>query len=365
MAGLMVTFDTGFWAGRRVLLTGHTGFKGAWMTLLLNRLGATVTGLSLAAPVSEPCLFAAAGLHEMCDHQSGDVRDLGAVEAALAQSGAEILIHMAAQAIVRTGFQHPVETFETNVMGVVNVLEAARASPSLRAVVIVTSDKCYENFERVWPYREDEAMGGADPYSASKGAAELVTAAFAKTYFQDSEKPSVVSVRAGNVIGGGDWASDRLIPDLVRAAVAGSALAIRNPSSVRPWQHVLDPLAGYLMAAERAAKFAFHPHDAWNFGPNPGEELTVREVVDVFRQRWGGELAVVLADEHPDAARSKREAGLLRVDTTKAKVELGWFPALTNVAAIRAAAAWYVDFASDPGAARALTLAQIESLLGV
>ena len=211
-------------------------------------------------------------------------------------------------------------------------------------------------------------MGGSDPYSASKGAAELVAASYAKTYFRAHETAAVVSVRAGNVIGGGDWAADRLVPDLVRAAVSATTVEIRSPGAVRPWQHVLDPIAGYLLAAERALEGrAARPHDAWNFGPNPGEELTVREVVEAFRAAWTGDICVDYAEETQDAARSKREAGLLRVDTTKAKVELGWRSALTNADAVRSAAAWYVGFAgaADAGAVRKLSEAQIEGLLGV
>lgn len=368
MARRMVTPSRDVWRGRRVLLTGHTGFKGAWMTLLLHRLGAQVTGLSLPDPVSAPALFEAAGLAALCDDRRGDIRDLAAVEPALATSRAEVLIYMAAQPIVRTGVKDPLDTFDINVMGVAKVLDAARRAPGLQAVLIVTSDKCYDNRERVWPYREDEAMGGSDPYSASKGAAELVTAAFSQTYFAGGGSAAVVSVRAGNVIGGGDWAADRLVPDLVRAAGARAAVSVRSPGAVRPWQHVLDPLGGYLLAAERAlAGRSARPHDAWNFGPNPGEELTVREVVEAFRSAWTGSLEVDYADESAAAATEHREAGLLRVDTTKAKVELGWRPALTNADAVRAAAAWYAGFAAADGvtAVRSLTEAQIESVLGV
>ena len=259
-----------FWRGRRVFLTGHTGFKGAWMTVLLHRLGATVTGYSLPGPVSEPSMFDAAGLAEVCDDRRGDIRDLAAIRAAIAAFSPEVLIHMAAQPIVRASVRDPLETFEVNVMGSAKVLEAARDAAGLKAVVIVTSDKCYDNRERVWPYREDEAMGGSDPYSASKGCTELVAAAYAKTYFR-SGATRVVSVRAGNVIGGGDWAADRLVPDLVRAALSGAPVPVRSPSAVRPWQHVLDPLCGYLLAAEHTVGgLAATPTDAWNFGPNPG-----------------------------------------------------------------------------------------------
>ena len=364
----MVIPAPAFWAGRRVFLTGHTGFKGAWLTLLLHRLGAQITGFSLPNPVSSPALFDAAALGDLCDDRRGDIRDSEALKAALVASQAEVLIHMAAQPIVRESVRDPLETLDVNIMGVAKVLNAARYAPSLRTVVVVTSDKCYYNSERIWPYREDEAMGGSDPYSASKGAAELITASFAKTYFRASEAVSVVSVRAGNVIGGGDWALDRLLPDLVRASQAAALVDIRSPSAVRPWQHVLDPLCGYLLAAQHAVNCqAARPHDAWNFGPNPGEELTVREVVEVFRSAWSDPLDVRFATAAHDAVLTKEEAGLLRVDTTKAKVELGWRPVLTNTAGIKAAAVWYGGFASAPDArsVRALTEAQIEELLGV
>ena len=353
--------DVAFWRGRRVLLTGHTGFKGSWTTLLLDRLGAEVTGLSLPDPVSTPSLFDAARLGELCDDRRGDIRDRETVAAALAASRAEVLLHMAAQPIVRLSVADPLDTFDVNVMGTAKVLQAARAAPNLRAVVVVTSDKCYENRERVWPYREDEAMGGSDPYSASKGCAELVTTAFAKTYFRSGAR--VVSVRAGNVVGGGDWASDRLLPDLVRSALSGASLDIRSPSAVRPWQHVLDPVRGYLLAAEHAsAGSSGSPVDSWNFGPAPGEELTVREVTELFIASWSGDVQVRYAEAGRDAASLKQEAGILRVDSTKAKVELGWRPAMSDREAVTATARWNRAFA-DGENARRLACNEIEQMM--
>ena len=343
----VVNPDKAFWTGKRVLLTGHTGFKGAWMTLLLHRLGAQVCGYSLDEPVTTPCLFEAAGLQRFCEDRRGDIRDLGKLSVAVTQSRPDVLIHMAAQPIVRTSLSKPLETFDVNVMGVAKVLEAARGASNLAAVVIVTSDKCYENRERIWPYREDEAMGGSDPYSASKGAAELVTTAYARTFFAGSG-PAIVSVRAGNVIGGGDWAADRLIPDLVRASMAGERVHIRSPGAIRPWQHVLDPLNGYLLAAQRACNGgSVKPHDAWNFGPTAGEELSVREVVQAFRAAWRLPLDVEFASETPAAVRQHREADLLRVDSTKAKTELGWRASITNEAVIQRTATWYMRFLED------------------
>ena len=359
--------DADFWGGKRVFLTGHTGFKGAWMTLLLSRLGAQVFGFSLAAPVSTPSLFETAGLSELCNDRRGDICDVAAVGAALRDASPDVLIHMAAQPIVRQGLRDPITTFDVNVMGVVKVLEAARSASTLGAVVIVTSDKCYENRERVWPYRESEAMGGSDPYSASKGAAELVVAAYARSYFGGDGAAHLVSVRAGNVIGGGDWAADRLIPDLVRASTAGEQVRIRSPDAIRPWQHVIDPISGYLLAAERAyVGQAVRPHDAWNFGPNPGEELTVREVVESFRKLWPLPLDVVFADASDASAQTHREAGLLRVDPTKAKVELGWRPLFDNAAAISTTTEWYAihHYECDAASVRGATLMQLTEALG-
>ncbi len=331
--------DPGFWRGRHVFLTGHTGFKGAWAVLLLNRLGARVTGFSLPGQITTPDLFHAADIADLCTDLRGDVRDLDALKAQLAGARPDIVLHMAAQAIVRLGLKDPVDTIDVNVLGVAKMLEAVRQTPGVDVCAIVTSDKCYENRERIWAYREDEAMGGKDPYSASKGAAELITAAFARSYFADGPT-RVISLRSGNVIGGGDWAADRLIPDLIRAARDGRPVDIRSPSAVRPWQHVLDPLTGYLLAIEHAASGPARAFDAWNFGPNPGEELTVRAVVDVVRQYWQGVLDARFAPEDRAAAKQE-EAGLLRVDNTKAKAELGWRPSRNNTETISASVAWY------------------------
>lgn len=355
----MTAVDRSFWAGRRVLVTGHTGFKGAWMVMLLHRLGAKVAGYSLPGPVSSPDLFGAATLAELCDDRRGDIRDIAAFQAAIADIQPEILLHMAAQPIVREGIRSPIETFDVNIMGVAKVLEAARGAGSLRAAMIITSDKCYENREHVWPYRETDAMGGSDPYSASKGAAEIVASSYARTYFATGQA-RVASVRAGNVIGGGDWAADRLVPDLVRATLSQSTVSIRSPGSVRPWQHVLDPLAGYLVATQAVCgRTDWAGFDSWNFGPNPGEEFTVREVVDAFQGAWAGSPRVEFGD-----GGAHKEAGLLRVDNTKAKVELGWRPTLTNAGAVEASCEWYKAVA-DGADARAKGFEQIERILDV
>src|SRR4051812_32894796 len=253
-----------FWRSKRVLITGHTGFKGAWLSLWLGELGAEVTGYALSPP-SEPSLFQAAGLADRMHSTLGDVRDLSALRGAFRAARPELVLHLAAQALVRPSYDDPVTTFDTNVMGTVNVLEAARHEPSVRSVVVVTSDKCYENREWPWGYRENEAMGGHDPYSSSKGCAELVTAAYRSSFAKG--RLGIASARAGNVIGGGDWAKDRIIPDFVRAVTQGQALRVRNPGAVRPWQHVLEPLAGYLLLAEHLYSEPQRFAEAWNFGP--------------------------------------------------------------------------------------------------
>ena len=280
--------SSAFWHDRRVLVTGHTGFKGAWLSLWLSRLGARVTGLALA-PETSPSLFTLAGLAERVDSRLGDIRSRAIVDAVVAESRPEVVFHLAAQALVRRSYADPVATYETNVMGTAHVLEAARRADGLRAVVVVTSDKCYENREWWWPYREDDALGGYDPYSSSKGCAELVTAAWRRSYFGGPASPAgVASARAGNVIGGGDWAEDRLVPDCMRAFGTSTPVVIRRPAAVRPWQHVLEPLAGYLLLAERLAEgpgFA----EAWNFGPSVDDARPVSWVVDRLVRFWGGD----------------------------------------------------------------------------
>ncbi len=340
-----------FWAGRRVLLTGHTGFKGAWLALWLRQLGAQVTGLALAPP-TEPNLFALAGVDADLDHRLGDVRDLAAVDAAFAASRPELVLHLAAQALVRPSYAQPVETFATNVMGTVHVLDAARRCPSVCAVVVVTSDKCYENREWPWGYRENEPMGGRDPYSASKGAAELVTAAMRQSFCADG--PWIASARAGNVFGGGDWAHDRLIPDLVQAFLRGEAAHVRRPDAVRPWQHVLEPLAGYLLLAERLLAQGGQFAQAFNFGPAAESEQPVLQVAQLLQQVWpGASLDVATVPQGP------HEAGLLRLDATLARARLGWRPRLGLAESLAWTAQWYRQFADDPGQMREVTLTQI------
>ncbi|OHT18215.1 CDP-glucose 4,6-dehydratase [Edaphosphingomonas haloaromaticamans] len=340
------------WAGRRVLVTGHSGFKGSWLALWLHALGAEVTGFALPAP-TDPSLFAAARLTGLIRHVEGDVRDPAAVRRVVAEARPEMIFHLAAQPLVRLSYREPVETYATNVMGTVHVLEAARQAEGVAGIVCVTSDKCYENREWVWPYRESDPMGGHDPYSSSKGCAELVVSAYRNSFFSEGG-PAVASVRAGNVIGGGDWAEDRLVPDLVRAFRQGAAPVIRSPEAVRPWQHVLEALGGYLMIAERLlageARFA----DAWNFGPADDDARPVSWIVDRMKAAWGDGASAAM----PFSGARPHEAGLLRLDCSKARAALGWRPALALEDAIDWIVEWHraVDDGHDP---RAVTLAQI------
>ncbi len=337
-----------FWSGKRVLVTGHTGFKGSWLALWLQSLGARVHGFALA-PQTEPSLWRLLDLE--IEHRIGDVRDLAPVRRMFEDANPEVVFHLAAQSLVRPSYDDPVGTYATNVMGTVHVLEAARRCAATRVVVNVTSDKCYENRETGEAYRETDAMGGRDPYSSSKGAAELVTAAYRRSFY---EEKALASARAGNVIGGGDWAADRLLPDLVRAALRAEPALIRNPGAVRPWQHVLEPLAGYLVLAERlwsdAARFA----GGWNFAPPLDDALAVNAVADLFVKAWGKP-----ASWKSDQARHPHEAGLLRLDASKARKELGWKPRLSLREAIEWSARWYREQATGT-AARGLCLSQIE-----
>ena len=351
----MVTAARDFWRDRRVLVTGHTGFKGAWLSLWLERRGARVTGFALPSSTS-PNLFTLAGLEQRIDSQLGDVRDRSAVDGVMARSRAEVVFHLAAQALVRQSYVDPVGTYAANVMGTAHVLDAARRAPGVRAIVVVTSDKCYENREWWWPYREDEAMGGHDPYSSSKGCAELVTAAWRRSFFlSDGAEPvGLGSARAGNVIGGGDWAADRLVPDCMRAFASGEPVVLRRPAAVRPWQHVLEPLSGYLSLAERLSSDPRGFGEAWNFGPATDEARPVAWVVDRLSQFWGDG-----ARWEPDPGTHPHEAGLLQVDASKARARLGWAPRLSLEEGLHWTVDWYSRFGAGEDAA-ALTLDQIE-----
>ncbi len=325
----------GFWSGKRVLVLGHTGFKGAWLALWLRRLGARVNGLSLSP--EKPSLFIAAGVSAFSCNHYDDIRELKAVMSVMEQAQPEIVFHLAAQSLVRRSYREPIETYVTNVMGTVHVLAAATAVNSVRSVIVVTSDKCYEHRESPLPYREDEPMGGHDPYSSSKGCAELVTAAWRRSYCGPTSRSlGIASARAGNVIGGGDWAADRLIPDCIRALQAGRVIGIRNPDSIRPWQHVLEPLCGYLILAERLTCDRSAYAEAWNFGPLDQDARPVRWIADRITNGWGGS-----ARWEKISAGELREADILKVDASKARRRLGWSPALGLDAAIDWTIAWY------------------------
>lgn len=345
-----------FWQGKRVFLTGHTGFKGSWLSLWLQHMGAELTGFALA-PATSPNLYALANIERGLDSHIGDVRDFPALVDSITAARPEIVIHMAAQAFVRASYDFPVETYATNVMGTVHLLEAVRRVGGVKAVVIVTTDKCYENREWNWGYRENEAMGGHDPYSSSKGCAELVSAAYRSSYFDpvaySEHRVALATARAGNVIGGGDWSLDRLIPDILRAFAEQKAVQIRNPNAIRPWQHVLEPLHGYLTLAELLYEQGSKYAEGWNFGPIESDAKPVKWIVAELAKAWGAPAEWQLASgEHP------HEAHYLKLDISKARSQLNWHPQLTLDQALKLVVEWEKakDAGADPGA---LTLSQI------
>ena len=340
-----------FWRDKRVLVTGHTGFKGAWLALWLAERGARVTGYALA-PATTPSLYEQANVGARVDSVIADIRDRARVEQVVRDARPEIVFHLAAQAIVRESYAAPVETFEVNVLGTTYLLEALRLhAPSLRAALIVTTDKCYENREQLVGYREDDALGGHDPYSSSKACAELVTSAYRRSFFAD-RTVGIASGRAGNVIGGGDWAKDRVVPDLVRAFVQRESALIRNPRSVRPWQHVLDVVLGYALLAERAANEPVAYGAPWNFGPH-GDPRSVEELANAVCARWGEP-----ARWHYEQRDQPHEARALALDATKARTLLGWRPRLDHSLAIEWSVDWYKLHAAA-GDVAALTIDQI------
>jgi CDP-glucose 4,6-dehydratase len=343
-----------FWRGRRVLVTGHTGFKGSWLSALLQQMAAEVSGFALV-PATSPNLFEAATIDRGMDSVIGNILDLEHLVETAQRTRPEIVLHLAAQSLVRASYDSPVDTYAVNVLGTAHVLEMVRRVPGIRAVVIVTSDKCYENREWVWSYRENEPMGGHDPYSSSKGCAELVTASFRSSYFSDPHGPRIASARAGNVIGGGDWASDRLVPDLVRAFGEGRPALIRNPNAVRPWQHVLDPLVGYLALAERIWEDPAAA-EAWNFGPGEDGMRTVAWIAERLVEAWGGAAAWAL-----DGEQQPHEAQMLRLDCAKAHERLGWRGRVPAADAVWRTARWYREFVADPAAAATLLSYEIVS----
>jgi CDP-glucose 4,6-dehydratase len=343
------------WQGRRVFLTGHTGFKGGWMALWLSSLGAHVRGYALD-PSTTPNLFTAADIGSRVDDIRGDIRDAAALDRAMLDFAPEVVFHMAAQPLVRLSYQDPIGTFETNVIGTARVLDAVRRTPSVRAVVSVTTDKCYENHEWIWPYRETDPLGGHDPYSASKACAEIVSASFRRSFFAPDRKVALATARAGNVIGGGDWSTDRLIPDLVRGFLSGEPVRIRRPNSIRPWQHVLEPLQGYLTLADKLlTPDAAHYSTAYNFGPADEDARPVAWIADRMAHFWGINATWVL-DEDPNAPH---EATYLKLDTSRARHELAWTPKLRLEIALDWLVTWYRTWQSTPAAIQPLTLSQI------
>ena len=343
----------GFWRGRTVFITGHTGFKGSWLSLWLHAMGAKLVGFSKDIP-TDPSLFQSFRLHELMTDLRGDVTDLSALTSAIAAAKPDIVLHLAAQSLVRLSYATPVDTYATNVMGTVNVLEAARQTPGVKLALMVTSDKCYENREWIWAYRETDPMGGFDPYSNSKGCAELVASAYARSFASDPNGLRIVSARAGNVIGGGDWALDRLVPDLMRGLISGAPLNIRSPHSVRPWQHVLEPLSGYLVLSERAYEDASLASQGWNFGPDSDSEKTVATIANRICDQWPAKDGWV---DVSDPAQV-HEAHLLKLDSAKARIHLGWKPRWSLDDALDASVAFYREHAKG-GDLRALGLQQI------
>ena len=340
------------YAGKRCLVTGHTGFKGAWLSLWLRDLGAQVTGYSLAEPVSEPSLFELAGIGSLVEDRRGDLRDYDRLLGTLKRARPEIIFHLAAQPIVRLSYAAPKDTFEVNVGGTVNLLEASRATDSIRAIVVITSDKCYENREWAYSYRETDHLGGHDPYSASKAAAELVCAAYRSSFFE-AAGVNLATVRAGNVIGGGDWAADRIIPDFMRAVAAGETVKVRHPEATRPWQHVLDPLQGYLLLGARLLEAPGESPEpnrftgAWNFGPAREGCRTVRELVESFTASYGSGAWLDIS-EH--GQNEPHEAHYLALATDKARQYLGWRPEWDFPTAVERTAGWYRKWASGGNA---------------
>lgn len=348
--------NTSFWKDKRVLITGNTGFKGGWLSLWLHHLGAEVFGYSISVP-TEPSLYRLCNLSEITQTSFADVRDLGQLTAIVDRVRPEIIFHMAAQALVRRSYVDPVETYSTNVMGTVHVMEAVRRTGGVKAVIVVTSDKCYDNMEWIWGHREIDPLGGFDPYSSSKACCELITKAYQNSFFNRNEYAThgtgIASVRAGNVIGGGDWAKDRLIPDVISSFLLKQPVIIRNPTAVRPWQHVLEPLGGYMDLGEKVYQGGQDYAEPWNFGPSEDDGRPVRWIVERLATLWGAGSTWRL-----DEAKNPHEAHSLRLDCSKAMNRLGWKPRWTLDTALERIVDWYRAYESD-GDMRATSLGQI------
>ncbi len=348
-----------FWKGKRVFITGHTGFKGGWLSIILHKLGAKVTGYSLSIPTN-PSFFETANVESILNHNIGDIRDYKALEKAIDQASPDIILHMAAQPLVRHSYSNPIETYSTNVMGTVNVLEIARTRKNIKATLVITTDKCYENKEHIYAYREKDRLGGFDPYSNSKACAELVVSCYLQSYFSTQETGSIASVRAGNVIGGGDFVQSRLVPDIIRNLSENKTPIIRSPNSIRPWQHVLEPLSGYMSAAEKIYDGTFNEDMSWNFGPDYAGEVSVQDVTNIICDLWQTNVKPnVVLDE-----ASLHEAKLLALDSTKARKELNWSPKWNVEKALEKTVSWYKAYYND-GNVSEITNNQIEEYFNI
>ena len=350
-----MALDPTFWAGRRVFVTGHTGFKGSWLLMMLEQLGAKVSGFALPPPTT-PAMFEMIDGTSRCDHVIGDIRDAAALASAVARALPEIVLHLAAQPLVRASYDTPVETYATNVMGTVNLLDACRTVASVKSIVVVTTDKCYENDGRTTGYPEEARLGGFDPYSNSKACAELVTASYRDSFLRDAGT-GVATARAGNVIGGGDYADDRLVPDAIRAFTAGQAVAIRNPDAIRPWQHVMEPLRGYLMLAQSLSGDATRFANGWNFGPATSDMAPVHAVLSTLAKYWGDTAGVTA-----QSGQHRHEAATLMLDSSLAMRELDWVPRLSLDDALKLTADWYRT-AANGGDLVAISKHQINQFL--
>lgn len=330
--------QTNFWKKKKVFITGHTGFKGSWLTIWLNELGANIKGYALA-PNTLPSLFKETKISDIVETEIGDIRDLEKLKKSILDFQPDVLVHLAAQPLVNQSYIDPVETYTTNIIGTVNVLEAARHSKNLRALVSVTSDKCYENKEWLWGYRESDPMGGFDPYSSSKGCAELITNAYRKSFFKSRNQCSISSVRAGNVIGGGDWTNGRLIPDIIKALNEKSLIKIRNPNAIRPWQHVLDPLSGYMTLAKNLYEKGDEFAEAWNFGPHDGNCKSVLWIIKKINSYTDNNLEYQFINDE-----SFHEAKLLKLDSSKANTRLNWRPKWNLDHTLKEILNWNLEF---------------------
>jgi CDP-glucose 4,6-dehydratase len=325
-----------FWKGKKVLLTGHTGFKGGWLAMWLQSAGAEVIGVSLA-PTGDKNLYIAANLSDSMESHTTDIRNADQLNKVFSAAEPEIVLHLAAQALVRDSYDSPIETYSTNVMGSLNVLEACRSCSTVQSILIVTTDKCYQNREWLWRYREIDRLGGHDPYSSSKACLELMVESYRNSFFSSSDAPNLVTARAGNVIGGGDWSKDRLIPDAIRAIISNDKLQIRNPNAIRPWQHVLEPLNGYLKLVEKVHGDSSYL-GSWNFGPDEQGEKSVAEIVNLLFKKWGGNAVDKWA---VDENESVHEAGILKLDSTKARTNLSWVPNWNLETSIESIVQWH------------------------